>query len=202
MQLFPAGQSCVNQLGQIAPKYEKLVYSSRFGFSVSRGESLEEGAFDSCLAVSEAGEERWRMQRGFDAFTADEDHIWRKFSPMKGVTVEVTVTPCFPSHRRAYVITTDRPIDVADGGFAIPAEWEGEPYQEDMVEWTEDSVTARLPWGTSGIRCESGGGTPLLVKAYPNTNLLHPVTRIPTIRLHLEAGTHRLVTLVTGDTGE
>ena len=144
VQLFPAGQSCVNQLGQIAPKYEKLVYSSRFGFSVSRGESLEEGAFDSCLAVSEAGEERWRMQRGFDAFTADEDHIWRKFSPMKGVTVEVTVTPCFPSHRRAYVITTDRPIDVADGGFAIPAEWEGEPYQEDMVEWTEDSVTARL----------------------------------------------------------
>ena len=202
VQLFPAGQSCVNQPGQIAPKYEKLVYSSRFGFSVSRGESLEEGAFDSCLAVSEAGEERWRMQRGFDAFTADEDHIWRKFSPMKGVTVEVTVTPCFPSHRRAYVITTDRPIDVADGGFAIPAEWEGEPYQEDMVEWTEDSVTARLPWGTSGIRCESGGGTPLLVKAYPNTNLLHPVTRIPTIRLHLEAGTHRLVTLVTGDTGE
>ena len=197
-QLFPAGQMCANQLGQVAAKYEKLVYSSRFGFSVSRGDSLEEGAFDSCLAVSEAGEERWRMQRGFDAFRAEPDHTWRRFSPLRGVTVEVTVTPCFPSHRRSYVISTDRPIDVADGGFAIPSELDGRPYSEDMVEWTPDGVTARFPWGVSGIRCEEGGGTPVLVKAWPNTNLLHPLTRIPTIRLRLEAGTHRLVTWVTG----
>ena len=198
VQLFPSGQMCVNQLGQIASKYEKLVYSSRFGFSVPRGDSLEEGAFDNCLAVSEAGEEHWRMQRGFDSFRVEPDHVWRRFSPMRGVTVEVTVTPCFPSHRRSYVITTDRPIDVADGGFAIPAESGGLPYSEDMVEWTADGVTARFPWGVSGIRCEQGGGAPVLVKAWPNTNLLHPITRIPTIRLRLEAGTHRLVTLVTG----
>lgn len=198
VQLFPAGQMCVNQLGQVAAKYEKLVYSSRFGFSVPRGDSLEEGAFDNCLAVSEAGEEHWRMQRGFENFRLEGDRYWRRFSPLHGVTVEVTVTPCFPSHRRSYVITTDRPIDVADGGFAIPAEQDGRPYSEDMVEWTQDGVTARFPWGVSGIRCEQGGGSPVLVKAWPNTNLLHPLTRIPTIRLHLEAGTHRLVTLVTG----
>lgn len=198
VQLFPAGQHCVNQLGNCAAKYEKLVYSSRFGFSVPRGDSLEEGAFDSCLAVSEAGEERWRMQRGFEDFRLEGDRYWRRFSSLRGVTVEVTVTPCFPSHRRSYVITTDRPIDVADGGFAIPAEQDGRPYSEDMVEWTRDGVTARFPWGVSGIRCEQGGGSPVLVKAWPNTNLLHPLTRIPTIRLRLEAGTHRLVTLVTG----
>ncbi len=110
VQLFPAGQSCVCQLGQVGPKYEKLVYSSRFGFSVPRGDSLEEGAFDSCLAVSEAGEDRWRTQRGFDAFQVGENYTWRRFSPMRGVTVEVTVAPCFPSHRREYRITTDRPI--------------------------------------------------------------------------------------------
>lgn len=98
------------QLGQVGPKYEKLVYSSRFGFSVPRGDSLEEGAFDSCLAVSEAGEDRWRTQRGFDAFQVGENYTWRRFSPMRGVTVEVTVAPCFPSHRREYRITTDRPI--------------------------------------------------------------------------------------------
>lgn len=198
VQLFPAGQHCVNQLGNCAAKYEKLVYSSRFGFSVPRGDSLEEGAFDNCLAVSEAGEERWRMQRGFEDFRLEGDRYWRRFSPLRGVTVEVTVTPCFPSHRRSYVITTDRPIDVADGGFAIPAERDGLPYSEDMVEWTRDGVIARFPWGVSGIRCEQGGGSPVLVKAWPNTNLLHPLTRIPTIRLRLEAGTHRLVTLVTG----
>ncbi len=198
VQLFPAGQSCVCQLGQVGPKYEKLVYSSRFGFSVPRGDSLEEGAFDSCLAVSEAGEDHWRTQRGFDAWTVSETQTWRRFSPMLGVWVEVTVTPCFPSHRRDYIITTDRPIDAADGGFAIPAEHAGLRYREDMVEWSGEGVTARFPWGVSGIRCEKGGGRPVLVSPWPNTNLLAPFTRIPIIRWRLEPGTHRLTTLVTG----
>lgn len=199
VQLFPAGQSCVNQLGQVGPKYEKLVYSSRFGFSVSRGNSLEEGAFDSCLAVSGAGEDHWRTQRGFDAYEIAGDRTWRRFSPMPGVEVEVTVTPAFPSHRREYRIRTDRPVDVLDGGFAIPAEEEGRRYSEDMVEWEEHGVAARFPWGVSAIRCEEGGGRPLLVAPWPNTNVLSPLTRIPSIRWSLGPGTHRLVTWVTGD---
>lgn len=126
------------------------------------------------------------MQRGFEEFRLEADHYWRHFSPLRGVTVEVMVTPRFPSHRRSYIIiTTDRPIDVADGGFAISAERDGLPYSEDMVEWTRDGVTARFPWAVSGIRCEEGGGSPMLVKAWPNTDLLHPLTRIPTIRRHL-----------------
>ena len=199
VQLFPAGQHCVNELGHCGAKYEKLVYSSRFGFSVPRGDSLEEGAFDCCLAVSEAGQNRWKTQRGFEDFRLEGDHYWRKFSPLPGVTAEVTVTPDFPAHRRDYVITTDRPIDAADGGFAIPAEdGNGHPLEADMVEWEEGGVAVRAPWGTSAIRCLSGGGEPVLVKVWPNTNLLHPLTRIPTIRLSLPAGTHRFATLVTG----
>lgn len=199
VQVFPAGQHCINELGHCAAKYEKLVYSSRFGYSVPRGDSLEEGAFDGCLAVSEAGQNRWRMQRGFEDFRLEGDRYWRRFSPMPGVTVEVTVTPDFPAHRRDYVVTTDRPIDLADGGFAIPAEdGDGRPLTPDMEEWGPQSVAVRAPWGTSAIRCLSGGGEPVLVKAWPNTNLLHPLTRIPTLRLSLPAGTHRFATLVTG----
>lgn len=199
VQLFPAGQSCVCQLGQVGPKYEKLVYSSRFGFSVSRGTSLEEGAFDSCLAVSEAGEDHWRTQRGFEAYEIAGDRTWRRFSPMPDVEVEVTVTPSFPSHRREYRILTGRPIDVVDGGFAIPAEKAGQRYREDMVAWEAHGVAARFPWGVSAIRCEEGGGQPLLVAPWPNTNLFFPLTRIPSIRWSLEPGAHRLVTWVTGD---
>lgn len=66
---------------------------------------------------------------------------------MRGVTVEVTVAPSFPSHRREYHITTDRPIEVVDSGFAIPAELDGRRYREDMVEWTAHGVAARFPWG-------------------------------------------------------
>ena len=199
VQLFPAGQCCVCQLGQVGPKYEKLVYSSRFGFSVPRGDSLEEGAFDCCLAVSEAGEDRWHTQRGFDAFEIGADHTWRRYSPLRGVEVEVTVTPSFPSHRREYRITNDRPIDAVDGGFAVPAEAGGQRYHGDMVAWEAHGVAARFPWGISAIRCEEGGGEPLLVAPWPNTNLLSPLTRIPSIRWRLEPGEHRLVTWVTGD---
>ncbi len=199
VQLFPAGQCCVCQLGQVGPKYEKLVYSSRFGFSVPRGDSLEEGAFDCCLAVSEAGEDRWHTQRGFADFEIGADHTWRRYSPLRGVEVEVTVTPSFPSHRREYRITNDRPIDAVDGGFAVPAEAGGQRYHGDMVAWEAHGVAARFPWGISAIRCEEGGGEPLLVAPWPNTNLLSPLTRIPSIRWRLEPGEHRLVTWVTGD---
>ena len=199
VQLFPAGQSCVCQLGQVGPKYEKLVYSSRFGFSVPRGDSLEEGAFDNCLAVSEAGEDRWHAQRGFETYEIGAGYTWRRFSPMRGVEVRVTVTPAFPSHRREYRITCDRPIDAVDGSFAVPAEEAGQRYSADMVEWEAHGLTARFPWGVSAIRCEEGGGEPLLVSPWPNTNLLAPLTCIPSIRWRLEPGEHRLVTWVTGD---
>ena len=198
VQMFPAGHSCVCQLGQVAPKYEKLVYSSRFGYSVSRGDSLEEGAFDSCLAVSEAGEDHYRMQRGFLDYRVSPQQTWRRFQPMPGVTVEVTVTPDFPSHRRDYVISTDRKIDVADGGFAISAQGEGSLCTPDMVELTDRSVSVRAPWGTSSIRCDDLPCKPVLVNAYPNTNLLFPVTRIPTLCFTLQPGVHWFSTVVTG----
>ena len=198
VQLFPAGQHCVNQLGQCAAKYEKLVYSSRFGFSVSRGTGLEDGAFDCCLAVSEAGEGHYRVQRGFDAWEVTRTHTLRAYSPMRGVWVAVEVTPDFPGHTRRYTITTDRAIDVADGGFAIPAEWEGVPFSPHMVEMGDHSLACRFPWGESAISCGDGLGEPVLVKAFPNTNLLWPLTRIPTLVFRLEAGTHSFTTAVSG----
>ena len=59
-----------------------------------------------------------------------------------------------------------------------------------------------LPLGVSAIRCEEGGGEPLVAVPWPNTNLLHPLTRIPSIRWRLEPGEHHLVTWVTGDAWE
>lgn len=198
VQMFPAGQHCVNQLGNCAAKYEKLCYSTRFGFSVPRGESLEEGAYDNGPAFSESGEERWRMARGFTEWEVGADFIRRAFSPLPGIKVEVTVTPGIHGHRRDYRIITDRPVDMADGGFAIAAERDGVPFTEDMVERTGHGIAACFPWGESAIVCETGQGEPLLVKAFPNTNVLAPLTRIPTIRFHLEPGVHRIVTWVTG----
>lgn len=150
------------------------------------------------LVVSEANEDYYHLQHGKFEYELRKDGFYRSFSPLPGVTVEVTLKVDFPSHTRAYRITTDRAIDVADGGFSIAAEQNGRLYTPDMVELTAQSVTARFPWGESGIACHDHPCQPALIKVFPNTNLLHPLTRIPTIKLRLEAGTHCFTTRVTG----
>lgn len=52
---YVTGQHCKGDHGQSPAKYEKFVYSNQFGFSVSKGTSLEEGAFDNTLAFSHKG---------------------------------------------------------------------------------------------------------------------------------------------------
>lgn len=71
---YPAGQHCGNH-GCCPEKYEKFVYSNVFGFSVSRGFGLEEGAFDNTLAVSLAGEERYQMRYGAEDFQVTEEEV-------------------------------------------------------------------------------------------------------------------------------
>lgn len=64
---YPVGQHAMEH-GNCAAKYEKFVYSNRFGFSVSRGDSLDAGAFDSALAVSPAGWNCYRARYGVQAY--------------------------------------------------------------------------------------------------------------------------------------
>ena len=59
--MFPTGQHAGMEHGNCDSKYKKLVYSNRFGFSVQRGNGLEDGAFDNVFAVSRKGENIYRM---------------------------------------------------------------------------------------------------------------------------------------------
>ena len=70
-EAFVAGQHCQNH-GCVSEKYEKFVYSNQFGFSVSRGHRLQDGAFDNTLAASLAGDEHYRMKYGTNHFRVTE----------------------------------------------------------------------------------------------------------------------------------
>lgn len=202
---FVTGQHCMNH-GNSAAKYEKFVYSNQFGFSVSRGNELEDGAFDNTLAVSIAGENFYRMRYGLEDFNVCKNYVYSKYNITSHVRIESFLVPLMPWHVRIHKIDTDIDIDIADGGFAIGIERcftvaagaASGKYTQDEVLQTENCLFAAFPWGTSGIVSDSGGSLEL-VRTYPNTNLFSNVAAIPTFKKRLKAGKHLIVTSVLGD---
>ena len=205
-QAYVAGQHLKHNHGGGPEKYEKFVYSNQFGFSVSKGTGLAEGAFDNTLAVSLKGENRYFMRWGQHDFSINHQTLTSRYSPIPGVTIESTVIPCFSWHVRIHKISNSIPVEAADGGFAIPQEncfqlekgRKSGKFEAEDVKAEGNSLFAVFPWGISGIIGETGG-MPELVSAFPNTNLLYNLTVIPTVRAVYEEGTHVMVTSVFAD---
>ncbi len=205
---FVAGQHCHNH-GNCAAKYEKFVYSNRFGFSVSRGNALEDGAFDNTLAVSPAGENFYRMRYGAEAFAVTEDYTYTKYKISSRVRIESYIVPFMPWHVRIHVIHNEEAVDIADGAFSVSTQPEFTVvpgrgsgwYSEEQVIRTEQSLFAAFPWGTSGIVSQNSGVFEL-VDAFANTNLFFNSTVIPTFKAQLQPGRHVIITAILGDVSE
>lgn len=202
---YVTGQHCVD-FGYSSAKYEKFVYSNRFGFSVSRGTSLEAGAFDNTLAISEAGENNYRMRNGAEEFALTEDAVYTRYRIGIDVMVKSIIIPLGNWHIRIHTIQNKRAVCAADGGFAICIE-EGfkvksgrasGKYTKDMILQTENSVLAEFPWGSSGIVLCNGSGEARFITAFPNTNLFFNLTGIPMLVSELQPGCHRLIHAIYG----
>lgn len=218
VQMYPAGHHSMEH-GNCAAKYEKFVYSNQFGFSVPRGTTLESGAFDNTLAVSAAGENFYRMRCGVAQLQVTEEYTQTRYSIGKRVRVESVIVPLGRWHVRIHRINTEEAIDVAEGGYAIEKEQchniipgrESGKYQENMVFWDENSVFCNFPWGCSGItgvkdtemkNIKIAEWHPQLIQAFPNTNLVHNLTVIPTLCTTLEPGDYILISCVYADKNE
>ena len=178
---YAAGQHCMEH-GNSAAKYEKFVYSNKFGFSVSRGHTLEDGAFDNTLAISYAGDNCFRMRFGVSSYKVTKQYLYTKYSMMPGVEVESVVVP----------LPAERPFQTVSG--AESGKWKGE-----MVTRKKNAVFAHFPWGSSGVAGDAEGEYEL-ISAYPNTNLMANTTVIPTCRKTLEPGVHITTAAMYADT--
>lgn len=193
VQMFPAGQHCRNNHGCCPEKYEKFVYSNQFGFSVSRGRGLLDGAFDNTLVASFEGAGNYQMKNGTRSFSVTEEKIVSEYDLMPGVEVETTVIPGISWHTRIHKIRTSYAIDIADGGFSIEGQGpDGKPYDGELVYKTEHGICAGFPWGLSGAVSLSGGAGELM-DTFPNTNVLFPVAAVPSIVQTLEPGEHVII---------
>ena len=204
---FPTGQHCAN-FGNTAAKYEKFVYSNRFGFSVSRGNGLDDGAFDNTIAVSPAGENFYRMRFGVSSYTVEKDHLRMSYDILSKVHMESIIVPLMPWHVRIHHIDTQIPVDIADGGFAIRTQSDLlQVPEKDYVKYSdkylwkeEQALFAILPAGTSGVVTACGGELEM-IRTFPNTNLFTNLTMVPTLKKRLEVGKHTIISMfVAGGT--
>ncbi len=100
-------------------KYAKFAYSSRYGFSVESDERNFAGAaLDSTLAFSDDGL-HYRVRETNQEAKLAGDVLYSKWSPFQDVEVETWLVPAAPWHVRVHRINSPRPLQTAEGGFAI-----------------------------------------------------------------------------------
>jgi hypothetical protein len=122
------------------------------------------------------------------------DVLYSKWSPFPDVDVETWLIPAAPWHVRVHRINTPRPLQTAEGGFAIARR----DLDADTLSAAagaayaigEADFTGILDLGSSAKR--SG----LAQKALPNTNLIVAKTLVPQLRGEIPAGETILVTAV------
>lgn len=180
-------------------KYEKFAYSTRFGFSVVKeAGTLKKGAFDSMLAVrGERG--LWHARSGFERFALGEGEVSFTWRPMDGVEIDTRLIPWGNWHVRCHTVRTERPLEAAEGGFAVARELPGkrpcEPVRS-TARAGEDRASARCGEGSCAVFALAGYARGEVVEAEPNTSLMYPRTLIPTLLARLEPGETRLVCAV------
>lgn len=173
--LFPSNQ--FTKQVHATEKYSKFVYSSRFGFSITKGTiGLEEGAFDNTLAIAEAGQHHFvTKEKGRSQLV--ESYLVHRWQPMPEVAIVSYIVPINQWHARIHVIDSQRALEIADGGFANASACShatGEPIQTDYVE-------ARSEKGRVASKGIYGYESTQLIYPSANTHLLDQHTVLPTL---------------------
>jgi len=150
-------------------KYSKFVYSSRYGFSVPRSyRGIGAAAPDSMLAFVKDG--FCYVRHCCEKSEILEDgSVYSLWSPYRGVRVETWIIPTKTGHIRKHVVFSDEACEAYDCAFAAPDEL-GDVW---------------------------GNGECMVIKASPNTNIIHNQTRIKAVKYQIRKGINELETMVT-----
>jgi hypothetical protein len=195
--MLNAGQFANDHVRHVAAKYARLAYSAWFGFSVpTRADgSLAGLAPDSTVAVRTEHCPFWQ-ERGRTAHRSvganGVESVWQ---PTPEIEVHTRLEAAVPWQVRVHTIRTSVALDWFEGGYAVPVRMP-RPAREGAGP---GFAFCEGPELASGIRAVEGDASGMLIHPDPNSNLLHPVTRIPGLTARLPPGTHRVVTRVIGE---
>lgn len=178
-----------DSLGHIASKYAKFAYSSLFGFNVAYSNLLlSEAAPDSMLAFELFGGIYQKRQE--ISFVLEEMQLQIEWSPIPGIQVETIIRPFPGGHERIHTIESSYECNAYDCGFAVAWGRDG------ALEKGEDFVELSNSFSQCRVMDQTGKGSPSIIDASPNTNLLWPVTRIPGICHRIQKGKNMIRTVI------
>jgi hypothetical protein len=197
-----SGQQHEPQMRHSAEKYTKFAYSTVFGFSVpSSRDGLIQGAYDSMLTLTDDGT-HYRVREALLEAVLEGDVLRSRWQPWPDVEVETWLLPRLPWHVRVHRLRTKRPLQSAEGGFALARPDTSLRSENTMLQKGDGFAIATYSTGWSGIRDLRGDRQGTVVRTDPNTNLLHPRTVLPTLVSKHNVGEHWLVCAVLGLPGE
>jgi hypothetical protein len=183
----PGGWSFVEES---SAKYQKLAYSSRFGFSGDFPMYGFHYVTDSMLSVTDPATGARGVRTGTQLSEIADGVALSRWSPLPGVRVDTALWGGAPWHIRVHRIVADRPIAVSETGFALP--WEPDGFGLARPESADAGwIVATSDWGGSAIVDRSPFGGPRtgeLRALSPNANVMHPHTIVPALEVTLPAG--------------
>ena len=174
-----------------AEKYAKFVYSSRYAFSVEADErAFVLAAFDGMLGLSD-DKRHYRVREANEVAQIAGTTLFSRWRPWPDVTVETWLVAASPWHVRVHRITTPRPLESSEGGFAV-ARADG---NADVTVGESGRAEARTPTDVSVIvDLSSATRQGKALAALPNTNLIAAKTIVPQLRGTIEPGVTILIT--------
>ncbi len=170
-------------------KYGKFAYSSKYGFSMARDtRSLHTSAPDSFLVIKAKG----RYYVDYKLISSEllpDKRLKLVWTPVDGIEVETVITPYESSHKREHTIKAPYSCEAYETGFAIS-------YLPGETEEKAEEGKAYVKNSVGGCELYSEYGEGIIIDAWPNTNVISPLTKIPAIKYEIQAGESKVSTNV------
>lgn len=170
------GISCGYSLSGFASKYGKFAYSSRYGFSISRNlYTLEQGAFDSMLALKEGEGSYYHVRLDQEMVEINRQYLHTRWSPWDDVVINTLLIPIRGGHIRCHHIDSARTLETAEGGFCLKKLDRGNSIHRETgwIEAEANNSYSRISDISNPIR------QGVIVYPEPNTNLIYSSTMLP-----------------------
>ncbi|WP_321384826.1 DUF2264 domain-containing protein [uncultured Enterococcus sp.] len=194
VQAFPVGQFVeLHTHGEA--KYGKFVYSTLFGFNVSKGlVGYEKGGFDNVLAVSER-DNFYRVRTTFENYRTENAYVAVSWKPWEDVLIQSCIIPFGQWHFRIHKINSQRELNVRDGGFSVP--YDG--VETIQVQQTEAHCFLDSAIGVSGVVNLIGQGCTGVSARLANVNVLYNNVVFPYLSQDISKGETMICTAFLGD---